>query len=110
MALFFYLHTLVFLGADDFYYGTFWADGLDGFIKENIDHYRHLTGRTFVHLLSQTVTYLGMTTFALVNTAFIGLMVYFSTRISTEGLHKSYKDKWRLWKQLLDPYCTNDQH
>lgn len=37
--------------ADDFYYATFGDGGWYAFLENNVEHYRNLTGRVFVHLL-----------------------------------------------------------
>ena len=82
MILFFYLHRFIYMGADDFYYANFWNEGLKGFIKQNINHYTHLTGRAFVHLLCETVLSLGMPVFGVINCIFIALTIIYSAKIA----------------------------
>ncbi len=41
--------------ADDYYYATFWRDGLVGFIKNELSHYQSFNGRVLVHLIAHTV-------------------------------------------------------
>lgn len=88
MVLFLYFHKFVYMGADDFYYANFWDYGIGGFIRENIHHYKNLTGRAFVHLLCETVLSLGMGVFGIVNSIFIGLTIFFSARIAAYDSEK----------------------
>jgi len=86
----FYLNTQVVLYADDFLYGTFFRDGLAGFLEQNIWHYQNFNGRVFVHLLVQIILIFDTAVFPFVNLGFLLSISFFSYRIqsSDREIHK----------------------
>lgn len=77
----YYLHSLVILNADDFYYSTFWNHGLRGFIENSINHYKTFNGRVFVHLVAQTVLAFDIKVFAVLNTLLLFFIAVFSYKM-----------------------------
>lgn len=52
---------------DDYYYATFWNDGLSGFLRNFSSHYQTMNGRTLVHVVVTVVLRGGTGLFALVS-------------------------------------------
>ena len=77
----YYLHSLVIFNADDFYYSTFWHNGLRGFIENSINHYETFNGRVFVHFVAQTVLAFDTKVFAVLNTFLLFLIAVFSYKM-----------------------------
>lgn len=57
---------------DDYYYATFWNDGLSAFLRNFSDHYQTMNGRTFIHAVLTVVLRGGTALFGLVS---VGLAV-----------------------------------
>lgn len=55
------------LYSDDYQYGTFFRDGVRGFIRNTIDHYQETNGRWFVHILIPIFLLADVHAFALVS-------------------------------------------
>ena len=51
MALHFAVNTQLTVYSDDYWYGTFFRNGLRGFARNTIDHYKETNGRVLVHIL-----------------------------------------------------------
>lgn len=52
--------------ADDFWYSTFWDNGLRAYIRLMVEHYRDFNGRVLVHLFAHVILHFGNWLFALV--------------------------------------------
>ena len=52
--------------SDDYWYSTFWDNGLRGYVKLLDEHYRTFNGRTLVHMLVHAVLHFGRWAFAAV--------------------------------------------
>ena len=51
MALHFAVNTRLTVYSDDYWYGTFFRNGLRGFARNTINHYKETNGRVLVHIL-----------------------------------------------------------
>lgn len=51
MALHFAVNTQLTVYSDDYWYGTFFRNGLRGFVRNTIAHYKETNGRVLVHIL-----------------------------------------------------------
>lgn len=47
------------LYSDDFFYFSFTQNGLEHFIKSNINHYLNVNGRVIVHLVDEIILFIG---------------------------------------------------
>lgn len=55
--LFLRLFSFSILQSDDYYYASFWKDGIASFIRLTCDHFQNFNGRALVHFFAQTVLY-----------------------------------------------------
>ena len=53
--------------SDDYWYGTFFRDGLRGFVRNTIEHYRGTNGRVLVHILIPILLLADTKVFALIS-------------------------------------------
>lgn len=53
------LAAITTLSADDYWYSTFWREGLGGWLALTAEHYRTFNGRVLVHFFAQLVLLLG---------------------------------------------------
>ena len=65
VSLWLYFSLTTAYSSDDYWYSTFWDNGLDGFLKLTVHHYETMNGRALVHILAQSVLKLGKWAFAL---------------------------------------------
>ena len=64
----YWLQSMVTYQSDDYYYATFWRDGLLHFIQNSIDHFQGYNGRVLVHFVAQTVLAFDLHVYAVLNT------------------------------------------
>ena len=69
--VFILLFSWVVMYADDYYYASFFKNGISSFISMNIDHYQTFNGRVLVHILAEIVLACKPVLFPLANIAMI---------------------------------------
>ncbi len=67
--LFLRLFSFSVLQSDDYYYASFWKDGIASFIRLTCDHFQNFNGRALVHFFAQTALYLPSAVRAAVSSA-----------------------------------------
>lgn len=65
LGLLVFLAAITTLSADDYWYSTFWREGLGGWLALMAEHYRTFNGRILVHFFAQLTLLLGNWAFAL---------------------------------------------
>lgn len=63
--LWLYFCLMTVYSSDDYWYSTFWDDGLVEYLKLMVYHYQTMNGRVLVHFLAHTILYLGKWAFAI---------------------------------------------
>ena len=88
MALQFAVNTQLTLYSDDYWYGTFFQQGLWGFLRNTAQHYLTTNGRVFVHILIPILLLGGMAVFAVVSPACTALLFLLGLRVQNRSLGK----------------------
>lgn len=70
--------------ADDFYYETFFDNGISGFWAMTVEHYRTLTGRVFVHLILCPLLLFDMLPFRVFNALLICALSWLTAALAAE--------------------------
>ena len=63
--LWLYFCFMTVYSSDDYWYSTFWNNGLMEYLKLMVYHYQTMNGRVLVHVLAHTILYLGNWAFAI---------------------------------------------
>ena len=69
------------LYSDDYYYSTFFYDGIAGFWAKTVDHYRTFNGRALVHFLAQVFLIFKTKLYAVVFPFVMAAAFYFARRV-----------------------------
>jgi len=81
----YFLNAQITLYSDDFFYGTFFRDGLGEFVRNTIWHYNNFNGRVLVHALLQVALIFDTMLIPAVNIIFLLAICYFAYRLSAEN-------------------------
>lgn len=74
VALHFILNCFITVYSDDYWYGTFYQNGLIGFLREMKQHYFNTNGRLYVHLIVPTVLLFDTKLFAVLSPLLLALL------------------------------------
>lgn len=82
-----WIMRFIVLFGDDYYYTTFFYDGIGHFIDENVVHYTQTNGRAWVHILDELLL-AGGTIWAwrIFNTLLIAFTVFITAKIISQSL------------------------
>lgn len=84
IGMMFYLHSFIYLGGDDYIYGTFIKDGLDVFWNKHINHYMKVNGRAIMHFLVTIMLIFDMHLWRFINPISICIFIILLSKISTK--------------------------
>lgn len=77
--------------ADDFFYETFGDGGWMGFVETNLDHYRTMSGRVFVHLVLYPLLCLNMWPFRVFLVVLIGTLSAMIGQLAVEERRRRWE-------------------
>lgn len=86
LVLQFAVNTQLTLYSDDYWYGTFFQDGLWGFLRHTAQHYLSTNGRVFVHILIPILLLGGTALFAVISPACTALLFLLGLRVQDREL------------------------
>ncbi|MCL2158926.1 MAG: copper amine oxidase N-terminal domain-containing protein [Oscillospiraceae bacterium] len=89
LCVLYYINTKILLYADDYFYGTFFKDGIINFFKLNTSHYITYNGRIFIHILAEITLIFGTYLFPVVNVLFLIGICVFSFKFQNGGYNRS---------------------
>lgn len=78
------------LYGDDYFYGTFGAQGGQGFWNANKNHYLYANGRALVHFLDGLTLQVNPVVWQVFNCVMLGAVVYLGVRIVSAGTKRSF--------------------
>ena len=76
------------LYSDDYWYGTFFQNGLGGFLSNTLEHYRSTNGRVFVHILIPILLLADTKAFALLSPPLTALLFLLGLRTQDRSLSR----------------------
>lgn len=77
------LHAFVYLYGDDYYYASYFKDGLKGFIELTKIHYMQVNGRAFIHMLDEFMLFSGIGIWRIFNPMVISVIVVTIAKIAS---------------------------
>lgn len=86
MALLAVLNTKITVYSDDYWYGTFFDDGIGGFVRNMIEHYRTTNGRLYVHLIVPFVLLFDTKLFIVISPVLLALLYWAGARLLDEKI------------------------
>lgn len=84
----FMVNTQLTLYSDDYWYGTFFQEGLWGFLRHTAQHYLSTNGRVFVHILIPILLLAGTALFAVISPVCTALLFLLGLRVQDREMHK----------------------
>lgn len=72
--------------SDDYWYGTFFQDGFQGFLRHTWDHYQNTNGRVYVHILIPILLLADTKLFALLSPILTALIFLFGLRVQNRNM------------------------
>ncbi len=81
MALLAILNSKITLYSDDYWYGTFFDEGISAFWQKMAQHYRETNGRFYVHLIVPAVLLFDTKLFLFLSPALLALLYYFGAKM-----------------------------
>lgn len=78
------------LYGDDYFYGTFWAQGWDSFCEANKNHYLYSNGRAIVHMLDAITLQWPPLVWQILNCAMLGALVFLGVRTVLPASGKNF--------------------
>lgn len=74
--------------SDDYWYGTFFQEGLMGFLRRTWAHYQNTNGRVYVHILIPILLLADTKLFALLSPVLTALIFLLSLRVQNRGMSR----------------------
>ncbi len=102
MSLLLVLNTKITVYSDDYWYGTFFDDGVKGFVLRMIEHYLSTNGRFYVHLIVPTVLLFDTKLYIFLSPVFLALLFWAAERALNEKTDKTHA----LLAAALGILCT----
>lgn len=82
------VNTRITVYSDDYWYGTFFRNGLWGFVRNTVSHYLHTNGRVYVHILVPLVLLADTKLFALLSPILTALIFLLALRVQNRNLSR----------------------
>jgi len=86
MALLAVLNSKITVYSDDYWYGTFYDNGIRGFLRNMAEHYRSTNGRFYVHLIVPTVLLFDTKLFVFLSPVLLALLYWFGAKALNDRL------------------------
>lgn len=86
MALHLLVNIQITVYSDDYWYGTFFQDGLAGFLRNTVSHYLTNNGRVYVHILIPILLLFDTKLFALLSPVLTALIFLLALRVQDKSV------------------------
>lgn len=86
MLLHFAVNRLLTVYSDDYWYGTFFQNGLRGFLRHTAEHYRNTNGRVLIHILIPILLLADTKAFAALSPVLTALLFVLGLRVQNRRL------------------------